>query len=97
MFKSRLYRPSAITPTPPTTRPALYSGRPPGSADRPSGERLGPRSPSLARRIKSEHENCENCTPKSGPDGWLFSSGLKFSCTIWLAVRLEKALPALDK
>ena len=32
----------AITPTPPTNTPFLYSGNPPGSADRPSGERLGP-------------------------------------------------------
>ena len=31
------------------------------------------------------------------PDGELSSPGLKFCCTIWLAVRLEKALPSEDR
>ena len=86
-----------ITPTPPTGVPAIYSGRPPGSAERPSGERCGPTSAPPKRAIRSEHGNCENCTPNSGPPVWLASPGLKASWTIWLAVRLEKALPLLDR
>src|SRR5438094_4667819 len=91
------YTPSATTPMPPTTTPFLYSGSPPGSADRPSGERFGPTLPCVALRLTSEQESCENCTPKSGPLGACASPGLKFSWTICPAVRDEKALPQEER
>src|SRR6185369_14871689 len=99
MSLSIVYEPSARTPTPPTTVPLLYRGNPPGSADRPSGERCGPTlgpTPSN-ERIRSEHASWLNCTPNSGPDGWNCSRGLKCSCTIWLAVRDENALPSEER
>src|SRR5581483_12067302 len=92
--------PSAATPTPPTGVPPLYSGKPPGSADRPSGERCGPGptpAPAVKRCERSEQGSCENCTPNSGPEGVPLSPGLKCCCTIWLAVRLENALPSEDR
>src|SRR5262249_13524006 len=91
---------SASTPTPPTGVPFLYKGNPPGSADNPSGERFGPKSgtpPAANRVFKSEHGKELNCTPLSGPLEASNSSGLKCSCTIWLAVRVLNALPSLDR
>ena len=92
-----------MTPTPPTTTPFLYSGKPPGSAARPSGERFGPTSAAVPtapnRAERSEQGNWLNCTPNSGP---LPSpadpgEGGKCGCTIMLAVRVEKALPLLER
>ncbi len=82
---------------PPTSVPSLYRGSPPGSADRPSGEGLGPIVVPAVDWMTSEQMSCENCTPESGPPGWLNSCGLKCDCTIWFAVRVEKALPAEDR
>src|SRR3954469_5631650 len=65
---------------------------PPGSAASPSGEGLGPAVAPVA--TTSEQESDENCTPNSGPPGEPISPGLKFSCTIWLAVRVVNALPS---
>jgi hypothetical protein len=80
----------------------LYSGKPPGSAERPSGERLGPiiappGPPSRADR--SEHGSWLNCTPNSGPlsSPAVVGAGGKCGCTIMLAVRVEKALPLLER
>src|ERR1041384_4845426 len=92
--------PSARTPTPPTTVPLLYRGNPPGSADKPSGVRIGPAPgtpPVTKRLVRSEHGSELNCTPLSGPLEASRSSGLKCSCTIWLAVRVLNALPSLDR
>src|SRR5664279_3092023 len=92
--------PSAATPIPPTGVPFLYNGKPPGSADRPSGERCGPTPtpvPAAKRWERSEQGSCENCTPNKGPAGMPKSPGLKCSSTIWLAVRLENALPSDDR
>src|SRR5262245_1310250 len=91
--------PSAITPTPPTTVPPLYRGNPPGSAERPSGVRFGPASaaPPANRRTRSPHGSELNCTPLKGPLDASGSAGLKCSCTIWLAVRVLKALPSLER
>src|SRR5688572_1816279 len=92
---------------PPTTVPALYSGKPPASADRPSGEGFGPIvsvpvAPSAASVgaggwIRSEQTSCENCTPNSGPEGAFDSPGLNDCWTIWLAVRVENALPSDER
>ena len=96
---SRLYKPSAMTPTPPTGVPARYNGKPPGSAARPSGERFGPASGALPakRAERSEQANWLNCTPNNGPPGASASPGLKCDWTIWLAVRVLNALPSLDR
>src|SRR5664279_5265930 len=53
--------------------------------------------PAAARWFTSEHDSWLNCTPNSGPDGWLFSPGLKFCWMIWLAVRVVNALPSDDR
>src|SRR5579862_6448731 len=83
---------------PPTGVPFLYNGKPPGSADKPSGELCGPGPvPLLKCVLRSEHGSCENCTPNNGPAGVPISPGLKCCCTIWLAVRLENALPSDDR
>src|SRR5689334_16586062 len=70
---------------------------PPGSPASPSGDRLGPRSAWARLRLTSEHDNCENCTPKSGPDGCCDSSGSKCSWMIWPAVRVVNAFPLEDR
>src|SRR6185312_10700513 len=97
-LESRPYTPSAATPMPPTGVPLLYNGNPPGSAESPSGELCGP-TPVPAEKCvaRSEQGSCENCTPNSGPAGVPRMPGLKCSCTIWLAVRVENALPSLDR
>jgi hypothetical protein len=49
--------------------------------------------------LRSEHGNWLNCTPDSGPlsSPAVLGAGGKFCCTIMLAVRVENALPALDR
>ena len=62
--------PSANTPTPPTGVPPLYSGKPPGSADRPSGVRIGPTLAvaAIEATLRDPSKDSElNCTPQSGP------------------------------
>src|SRR3546814_14134423 len=79
------------------------SGSPPGSADRPSGERFGPISaaapPAPKRAARSLHGNWLNCTPNRGPlsSPAVVGAGGKCSCTIMLAVRVATALPPLDR
>ena len=82
---------------PPTTLPALYSGKPPGSADRPSGERRGPMPSALPPCTRSPQGSWLNCTPNSGPEGTLRMVGGKWSCTMKLAVRVLKACPDDDR
>ncbi len=98
MSGSKLYRASLMTPTPPTGVPDLYRGNPPGSADRPSGDRIGPTPTAPENRFdRSEHGNWLNWTPNNGPAGCRLSPGLKCSWTIWLAVLELKALPSVDR
>src|SRR5271155_2477214 len=53
ILRTTVYSVPAITPIAPTTLPFLYSGRPPGSAANPSGERLVPIVSSLLRGLAS--------------------------------------------
>ena len=49
--------------------------------------------------IRSEHPKSLNCTPNKGPLPRPRAAGLggKVVCTIMLAVRVEKALPPLER
>ena len=53
----------------------------------------------MNRVLRSEHGSWLNCTPDSGPlsSPTVPGAGGKFACTIMLAVRVEKALPPLDR
>ena len=53
----------------------------------------------LKRAVRSEQGSWLNCTPNSGPlsSPFVAADGGKCSCTIMLAVRLEKALPADER
>ena len=85
-------------PTAPTGTPALYSGMPPGSGDRPSGARCVPGFVPLPvkRVLMSEQGRLEICTPNNGPAGAVASPMSKCSCATWPAVREENALLSGD-
>jgi hypothetical protein len=53
----------------------------------------------VIRVVTSEQGRDENCTPNSGPlsSPTVEGAGGKCCCTIWLAVRVENALPPEDR
>ena len=60
---------------------------------------LRPAPAAPKREARSEQGNWLTCTPNSGPlsSPAVLGAGGKCSCTIMLAVRVEKALPPLDR
>src|SRR5215475_12600819 len=88
-FWTMLYTPSASTPMPPTRKPFLYTGIPPGSPASPSGKG--------GLFLISVHGRLENCTPKRGPLATKLTLTGRCCWMMSLAVRVEKAFPLDDK
>src|SRR4051812_19608220 len=96
--------PSPATPTPPTKRPFLKSGTPPGLPANPPVTGAGTGTiavpgvllktitlPGPLNLLISENDRLEKFTPTSGPGGLFCTPGGKFCCTIKPAVRDVKA------